>query len=55
MNTLFGRIDSGEPPCFGRITYYYLIDVMNGTHQHNFTELTIPGSRTPGRAERALD
>jgi len=30
-------------------------DVVDDTHQDDFTELTIPGSRTHGVAERALD
>jgi len=31
------------------------LDVIDDTHQDDFTELTIPESRTNGVAERALD
>ena len=30
-------------------------DVVDHTHQGNFTELTVPGTRSHGEAERALD
>ena len=31
------------------------LDVVNHTHQDEFTKLTVSGSRTHGVAERALD
>jgi len=31
------------------------LDVVDDTHQNDFTELTIPRSRTHGNAERTLD
>jgi len=37
------------------LTAHSTLDVVDGTHQNDFTELSIPGSRTHGVAERALD
>jgi hypothetical protein len=32
-----------------------LLDIVNRTHQDEFTKFTVPSSRTHGVAERALD
>ncbi len=32
-----------------------MLDVVDDTHQNDFTELSIPESHTHGGAERALD
>ena len=36
-------------------TVHCLLDVVNCTHQDEFSELAVSGSRTLGAAERALD